>query len=109
MPRNVDGNITTTPSVVVKTIFEVMAETKADVIPLFKGGMARVDEDKADGKGVVLGGGGSYTLPAATTAALGGVKKTPAVATVAALADAATIVTAFNDLVTKLRAAGVVT
>ena len=108
MPRNVEGNITTTPSVVVKTIFEVMAETKADVIPLFKGGMARVDEDKADGKGVVLGGG-SYTLPAATTAALGGVKKTPAVAALAGGADAATIVTAFNDLVTKLRAAGVVT
>ena len=54
MPVDSEGNITTTPSVVVKTIFEVMQEEKVDVIPLFKGGMARTAEDKADGKGVVL-------------------------------------------------------
>lgn len=54
MPRDSEGNITTTPSVVVKTIFDVMKEDKLDVIPLFKGGMARVKEDKVDGKGVVI-------------------------------------------------------
>ena len=54
MPVDSEGNITTTPSVVVKTIFEVMQEEKVDVIPLFKGGMARTAEDKGDGKGVVL-------------------------------------------------------
>ena len=54
MPVDAEGNITTTKSVNVKTLFEVMAEKKVDVIPLFKGGMARVDEDKVDGKGVVI-------------------------------------------------------
>jgi len=68
MPRDAEGNITTNPSVNVKTIHDVMRDEKLDVIPLFKGGMARVNEDKGDGKGVVLtsqnspaapGGGGS--------------------------------------------------
>lgn len=59
MPRDAEGNITTTPSVVVRTIFDVMKDDKVDVIPLFKGGMARVDEDKVDGKGVVLTSGNS--------------------------------------------------
>lgn len=54
MPVDAEGNITTTQSVNVKTIFEVMQEDKVDVIPLFKGGMARVAEDKGEGEGVVL-------------------------------------------------------
>ena len=54
MPVDTDGNITTTPSVVVKTIFDVMRDDKVDVIPLFKGGMARTAKDKGDGKGVVI-------------------------------------------------------
>ena len=54
MPVDSEGNITTTQSVKVKTIFEVMDEEKVDVIPLFKGGMARVKKDKVDGKGVVI-------------------------------------------------------
>ena len=54
MPVDTDGNITTTPSVVVKTIFDVMRDDKVDVIPLFKGGMARTAKDKGDGRGVVI-------------------------------------------------------
>ena len=52
MPVDNEGNITTTPSVVVKTITDVMHEDKVDVIPLVLGGMARVAKD--DGTGVVL-------------------------------------------------------
>lgn len=54
MPRDSEGNITTTPSVVVKTIFDVMKDDKLDVIPLFKGGMARVKENEVDGQGVLI-------------------------------------------------------
>lgn len=54
MPRDAEGNITTTQSVNVKTIFDVMHEDKVDVVPLFKGGMARIAEDKADGEGVTI-------------------------------------------------------
>jgi hypothetical protein len=54
MPVDNEGNITTTPSVVVKTITDVMHEDKVDVIPLMLGGIARIAQDKADGKGVVL-------------------------------------------------------
>lgn len=107
MPVDSEGNITTTPSVVVETITDVMRENNLDTVALHDGGMARVAED--DGTGVTLGTGGSYTLPAATTAALGGVKKAAAVTALAAGADAATIVTGFNDLLTKLKAAGIVT
>lgn len=108
MPVDVSGNITTTPSVVVKTLHDVILNDSKDVVALKVAGMARTSKDA--GTGIELGGGGvSYTLPAATTAALGGVKKTAAVSALAGGADAATIVTAFNDLVTKLRAAGVVT
>ena len=63
MPVDAEGNITTTPSVVVKTIFDVMTADKVDVIPLFKGGMARVNEDKVDGKGVVLTSKNTPTTP----------------------------------------------
>lgn len=107
MPVDVNGNITTTPSVVVKTLHDVILNDSKDVVALKVAGMARTSKDA--GTGIELGGGVSYTLPAATTAALGGVKKTPTVSALASGADAATIVTAFNDLVTKLRAAGVVT
>ena len=54
MPVDNEGNITTTPSVVVKTITDVMRDSNLDTIPLFNGGIARVARDKADGKGVVL-------------------------------------------------------
>lgn len=49
-----------------------------------------------------------YTLPAATSAALGGVKQGAAVAAVAADADAATIAAKVNELITSLKAAGVI-
>lgn len=49
-----------------------------------------------------------YTLPAATSTALGGVKQGAAVAAVAADADAATIAGKVNELITSLKAAGVI-
>lgn len=49
-----------------------------------------------------------YTLPAATSAALGGVKQGAAVAAVAADADAATIAGKVNELIASLKAAGVI-
>lgn len=49
-----------------------------------------------------------YTLPAATSATLGGVKQGAAVAAVAADADAATIAGKVNELITSLKAAGVI-
>lgn len=49
-----------------------------------------------------------YTLPAATSTALGGVKRGAAVAAVAADADAATIAGKVNELITSLKAAGVI-
>ncbi len=54
MPVDVEGNITTTPSVDVRTLKDVLDEDKVDVIPLFNGGMARTAKDKGDGKGVIL-------------------------------------------------------
>lgn len=106
MPVDVDGNITTTPSVAVKTLHDVILDDDKDVVALTVAGMARTPKD--EGAGIDLAGG-SYTLTAATTAELGGVKKTAAVSALAGGADLPTTVTAFNDLVTKLRAAGVVT
>lgn len=49
-----------------------------------------------------------YALPAATSAALGGVKQGAAVAAVAADADAATIAAKVNELIASLKAAGVI-
>lgn len=49
-----------------------------------------------------------YTLPAATSTALGGVKQGAAVAAVAADADAATIAGKVNELIANLKAAGVI-
>lgn len=49
-----------------------------------------------------------YTLPAATFAALGGVKQGAAVADAAADADAAALATKINELIASLKAAGVI-
>ena len=107
MPVDSKGNVTTNKSVNVKTITDVMIKDKVDTIALKLGGMARIPQDT--GSGVVLGSDGAYVLPAATTADLGGVKKAAAVTALAAGADLVTTVAKINDLVTKLRAAGVVT
>ena len=107
MPVDSKGNVTTNKSVNVKTITDVMIKDKVDTIALKLGGMARTPQDT--GSGVVLGSGVAYVLPAATTAALGGVNKAAAVTALAAGADLVTTVAKINDLVTKLRAAGVVT
>lgn len=107
MPVDSKGNVTTNKSVNVKTITDVMIKDKVDTIALKLGGMARIPQDT--GSGVVLGSGGAYVLPAATTADLGGVKKAAAVTALVAGADLVTTVAKINDLVTKLRAAGVVT
>lgn len=50
----------------------------------------------------------AYTLPAATTTVLGGVKKGAAIANVAVDADAAALVTSVNALLASLRAAGII-
>ena len=50
----------------------------------------------------------AYTLPAATAAALGGVKKGAAIPDLASGADAATIATKVNSILTQLRAIGVI-
>lgn len=49
-----------------------------------------------------------YTLPAATTSALGGVKKGAAIAPAATGADAAALVTKINELLTSLKNAGII-
>lgn len=49
-----------------------------------------------------------YTLPAATSAALGGVKQGAAVTDAAADADAAALATKINELIASLKAAGVI-
>lgn len=49
-----------------------------------------------------------YTLPAATSAALGGVKQGAAVADAASDADAAALATKINELIASLKAAGVI-
>lgn len=51
--------------------------------------------------------GGGYTLPAATTAKLGGVKMGAAVPNSTAT-DVATLVTDYNKLLASLRAAGII-
>lgn len=50
----------------------------------------------------------NYSLPAATSAAIGGVKQGAAVAAVAVDADAATIAAKVNELIASLKAAGVI-
>lgn len=48
-----------------------------------------------------------YTLPAATTTTLGGVKRASGVAALAADAELATVVSTINDLLSKLKTAGI--
>lgn len=48
-----------------------------------------------------------YTLPIATTTTLGGVKRASGVATLAADAELATVVSTINDLLSKLKTAGI--
>lgn len=48
-----------------------------------------------------------YTLPTATTATLGGVKRASGVAALAADAELATVVSTINDLLSKLKTAGI--
>lgn len=48
----------------------------------------------------------AYTLPAATTAALGGVKRAEAIAPLASDADAAAVIAKVNEILTKGKAAG---
>lgn len=52
--------------------------------------------------------GTTYTLPAATAAALGGVKQGVKVTHAATGADAAALVTKLNELLTSLENAGIV-
>lgn len=48
-----------------------------------------------------------YTLPTATTATLGGVKRASGVAALAADAELATVVSTINDILNKLKTAGI--
>lgn len=100
MPIDQDGNITTTPSIDVKTLHDVIQDDGKDVIALTVGGMARTPKDTGDG--IDLGGGGSYTLPAAAANTLGGVKKGAAVA----VATEETLLAQFNALLASLKAGG---
>lgn len=67
--------------------------------------MSKEDKVKLNG---VAENANNYSLPAATSAALGGVKQGAAVAAVAADADAATIAAKVNELIASLKAAGVI-
>lgn len=67
--------------------------------------MSKEDKIKLNG---IAENANNYSLPAATSAALGGVKQGAAVAAVAADADAATIAGKVNELITSLKAAGVI-
>lgn len=67
--------------------------------------MSKEDKTKLNG---IAKNANNYSLPAATSAALGGVKQGAAVAAVAADADAATIAEKVNELITSLKAAGVI-
>lgn len=66
--------------------------------PQADGLMSKDDKKKLDGLN-------NYTLPAAGSA-IGGVKQAPNIVNLAEGADAAAIVTAFNTLLTNLRASG---
>ena len=67
--------------------------------------MSKEDKTKLNG---IAENANNYSLPAATSAALGGVKQGAAVAAVAADADAATIAAKVNELIASLKAAGVI-
>ena len=55
MPVDANGNITTTRSVNVKTLQDVITTDGKDVLPSILGGMVRIPKDLGDGKGVELG------------------------------------------------------
>jgi hypothetical protein len=67
--------------------------------------MSKEDKVKLNG---IAENANNYSLPAATSAAIGGVKQGAAVAAVAVDADAATIAAKVNELITSLKAAGVI-
>lgn len=67
--------------------------------------MSKEDKVKLNG---IAENANNYSLPAATSTAIGGVKQGAAVAAVAADADAATIAGKVNELITSLKAAGVI-
>ena len=54
MPIDANGNITTTKSVNVKTLQDVITTDGKDVLPSLLGGMVRIPKDLGDGKGVAL-------------------------------------------------------
>lgn len=54
-----------------------------------------------------IGGGGNYTLPAATTSTLGGVKMATNVSNAPVGADAAALVSTVNAILSALKAAGI--
>lgn len=54
-----------------------------------------------------IGGGGNYTLPAATTSTLGGVKMATNVGSAPAGADTAALVSTVNAILSALKAAGI--
>ena len=55
IPVDANGNITTTRSVNVKTLQDVITTDGKDVLPSMLGGMVRIPKDPGDGKGVELG------------------------------------------------------
>ena len=55
MPVDANGNITTTRSVNVKTLQDVITTDGKDVLPSMLGGMVRIPKAPSDGKGVELG------------------------------------------------------
>lgn len=55
MPVDANGNITTTQSVNVKTLQDVITTDGKDVLPSIFGGMVRIPKDPGDGNGVELG------------------------------------------------------
>ena len=54
MPVDANGNITTTRSVNVKTLQDVITTDGKDVLPSMLGGMVRVDKDAGDGAGIKI-------------------------------------------------------
>ena len=54
MPVDQDGNITTTRSVNVKTLHDVIITDGKDVLPSLLGGMVCIPKDPGDGNGVEL-------------------------------------------------------
>ena len=67
--------------------------------------MSKEDKVKLNG---IAENANNYSLPAATSAAIGGVKQGAAVADAAADADAAALATKINELIASLKAAGVI-